>query len=110
MATYRLRFWYWHQEIVITGISADELVHSIFFPENCELNEFYREVSLNGYNGPYPIGVSFFDTEHLTIEHLKKEDHESLDTHLGENNGRTKLDGQYWILEEENENKTTNNQ
>ena len=104
MATYRLRFWYWYQEIVISGITANELVHSIFFPENCELKEFYREVNLNGYNGPYLIGVSLYDPEHLSIEHLKMDDHESIDTRFGEDNGRSKLDEYYWILEVEHEN------
>ena len=108
MANYRLRFWYWHQEVVISGITADELVHSIFFPENCEMKELYREVNLNGFNGPYPIGVSLYDPEHLSIEHLKKDDHESIDTHFGEDNGRTKLEGQYWILEEEPGNESNN--
>ena len=29
MVTYKLRFWYWHQEITITGITADELIQSL---------------------------------------------------------------------------------
>jgi len=63
MATYKLRFWYWHQEVVITGITADELVHSLFFPNNVEMKDFYRISYLDGENGPYPIDVTFHDLE-----------------------------------------------
>ena len=41
MATYKLRFWYWHQEVVITEITADELVQSLFFPESLEMKGFW---------------------------------------------------------------------
>lgn len=99
--SYRIRFWYWHQEVVISDITADELIQSLFFSESCDLDDyFYRETSLNGINGQYPISVTINDLEHLTIDHLKADDREYLDTRLGEHNGRTKLDQNYWILEE----------
>ena len=41
--SYRIRFWYWHQEVVISDITADELIQSLFFPESCDLDDlFYR--------------------------------------------------------------------
>lgn len=100
MATYKLRFWYWHQENTITGITADELIQSLFFPNNCDMRDFYREVDLEGEGGPYPISVTINSLDKLSIEHLKREDHETLDTGLG-NNGRTELSDDFWILEEE---------
>ena len=102
MRTYRLRFWYWHQEVVISGITADELVCSLFFPEDFEMKDFNRTAYLNGENGPFPIEVTIHDLEHLSICHLKQDDLEHVDTHLGGKNGRTELDEKYWILEEEN--------
>lgn len=80
MTTYKLRFWYWHQEVTITGITADELVQSLFFP--------------------FPITVTIHSLDKLSIEHLKREDRESLDTAWG-NHGRTELSDDFWILEEE---------
>ena len=100
MATYKLRFWYWHQEITITGITADELIQSLFFPNSFEMRDFYREVHLEGEGGSYPIAVTINSLEKLSIEHLKREDHESLDTALGDH-GRTELSDEFWILEEE---------
>ena len=41
MATYKLRIWYWHQEVVITGITADELVQSLSFPESPKMKGFW---------------------------------------------------------------------
>ena len=84
MATYKFRFWYCHQEVVITGITADELVQSLFFPESLEMKDFYRTAYLEGENGPFSIEVTIHDLEHLTIYHMKKEDPESLDVHFGE--------------------------
>jgi hypothetical protein len=101
MATYKFRFWYCHQEVVITGITADELVQSLFFPESLEMKDFYRTAYLEGENGPFPIEVTIHDLEHLTIYHMKKEDPESLDVHFGEKNGKTELGDDFWILEEE---------
>ena len=101
MNTYKIRFWYWHQEVVITGITADELVQSLFFPENLEMKDFNRTAYLDGESGPFPIEVTIHDLEHLTIYHLKKDDPESLDIHFGEKDGITKLDDDFWILEEE---------
>ena len=104
MATYKLRFWYWHQEITITGITADELIQSLFFPNSFEMRDFYREVYLEGEGGSYPIAVTINSLEKLSIEHLKREDHESLDTALGDH-GRTELSDDFWILEEETSSK-----
>ena len=104
MATYKLRFWYWHQEITITGITADELIQSLFFPNSFEMRDFYREVYLEGEGGPFPIAVTINSQDKLTIEHLKREDHESLDTALGDH-GRTELSDDFWILEEESSSK-----
>lgn len=101
MNTYKLRFWYWHQEVVITGITADELVQSLFFPESLEMKDFYRTAYLDGENGPFPINVTIHDLEHLTIYHIKEDDPESLDMNFGEKNGRTELCDDFWILEEE---------
>lgn len=101
MPTYRLRFWYWHQEIVITDITAEELIQSLFFPNSSEVDGFYREAKLDGNDGPYPIGISIHDLNHLTIEHLKEEGLEYIDTRFGEKDGRTELNENYWILEEE---------
>ena len=101
MNTYKLRFWYWHQEVVMTGITADELVQSLFFPEHLEMKDFYRTAYLDGENGPFPIEITFHDLEHLTIYHLKKDDPKSLDIHFGEKDGITKLGDDFWILEEE---------
>ena len=42
MTTYKLRFWYWHQEVTITGITADEFVQSLFFPNSVDMRDFYR--------------------------------------------------------------------
>lgn len=100
MATYKLRFWYWHQEVVITGITADELVHSLFFPNNVEMKDFYRIAYLEGENGPYPIDVTFHDLEHLYISHLKRDDLESIDTSFRER-ARVELGDDFWILEED---------
>lgn len=100
MATYKLRFWYWHQEVVITGITADELVHSLFFPNNVEMQDFYRIAYLDGENGPYPIEVTFHDLNHLCISHLKRDNLESIDTDFRER-ARTELGDDFWILEEE---------
>lgn len=100
MTTYKLRFWYWHQEVVITGITADELVQSLFFPNSVEMKDFYRIVYLDGVNGPYPIDVSFHDLKHLSISHLKKDDLESIDTNFRER-AITELGDDFWILEEE---------
>ena len=101
MSTYRLRFWYCFQETVITGITADELVQSLFFPNNCEMKDFLRMVHLKGKNGLMPIEVSFDSPNYLTIAHLKRDDMDSIDTSLGENNGWTELSKDYWILESE---------
>ena len=102
MATYRLRFWYWYQEVVIGGITADELITSLFFPEDFEMKDFNRTAYLDGITGLYPIEVTIHDLEHLSICHLKQDDLEHVDTLLGEKNGRTELDEKFWILEEEN--------
>ena len=104
MATYKLRFWYWHQEIKITGITADELIQSLFFPNSFEMRDFYREVYLEGEGGPFPIAVTINSLDKLTIEHLKSEDHDKLDTGFG-NHGRTELSDDFWILEEETSSK-----
>ena len=104
MATYKLRFWYWHQEITITGITADELIQSLFFSYSFDMRDFYREVYLEGEGGPFPIAVTINSLEKLSIEHLKREDHESLDTALGDH-GRTELSDDFWILEEETSSK-----
>ena len=98
--TYRLRFWYWHQEVIISNISADELVHSLFFPNSCEMKDFVRTAYLKGENGPFPIEVTIFDIDHLHIYHLKRDDLESLDTMIGDK-GQVELDENCWILEEE---------
>ena len=100
MTTYKLRFWYWHQEITITGITADELVQSLFFPNSVDMRDFYREAELEGEGGPFPITVTLHSLDKLSIEHLKREDRESLDTAWG-NHGRTELSDEFWILEEE---------
>ena len=84
MATYRLRFWYWYQEVVISGITADELVCSLFFPDDFEMKDFNRTAYLDGINGPYPIEVTIHDLEHISICHLKQDDLEHVDTLLGE--------------------------
>ena len=100
MATYKLRFWYWHQEITITDITADELVQSLFFPNSVDMRDFYREVELEGEGGPFPITVTLHSLDKLSIEHLKREDHGKIDTVFG-NDGRTELSDEFWILEEE---------
>ena len=101
MTTYQLRFWYWSQETVITGITADELVQSLFFPNSLEMKNFIRTAYLDGENGPFPIEVTFQSLEHLSICHLKKDDLDIIDTRFGEDQGRTELGEQFWILEEE---------
>lgn len=106
MSTYRLRFWYWFQEVVISGITADELIQSLFFPESCEMKDFIRNAELKGQGGPFPIEVTIHDMNHLSICHLKKDNLDSVDTDWGDDNGRTELDDQFWILEEEDENST----
>ena len=67
------------------------------------MKDFYRETELNDYDNSesHPIGVTIFDTDHITIEHLKKEDRDAIDDRFGEKNGRTELDYHFWILEEE---------
>ena len=100
MTTYKLRFWYWHQEVTITGITADELVQSLFFPNSVDMRDFYREVELDGEGGPFPITVTIHSLDKLSIEHLKREDRELLDTGFG-NHGRVELSDEFWILEEE---------
>jgi hypothetical protein len=98
--TYRLRFWYWHQEIIIPNITADELVQSLFFPNSCEMKDFIRNAELKGQGGPFPIEVTFYDINHIHIYHLKRDDLESIDTLFGDN-GQVELDENCWILEEE---------
>lgn len=101
MATYRLRFWYWYQEVVINGITADELVLSLYFPDSCDMKDFNRIAYLDGINGTYPIEITIHDSEHIYICHLKKDNLEAVDTLFGDKEGRSILDGNYWILEEE---------
>ena len=64
------------------------------------MRDFYREVYLEGEGGPFPIAVTINSLNKLTIEHLKREDHEKIDTVFG-NNGRTELSDEFWILEKE---------
>lgn len=99
--TYRVRFWYWHQEITITGITADELVQSIFFPNSFEDVQFEREAYLDGEGGPFPVLVTLNSPDVLSICHLKRDDHDSIDVNFGEKNGCSELTVDYWILEEE---------
>ena len=65
---------------------------------------FAYYINLEGEGGPFPIAVTINSLDKLTIEHLKSEDHDKLDTGFG-NHGRTELSDDFWILEEETSNK-----
>ena len=96
---YILKFWYFHQEIIIDDIQPEELIWSAFFPEDLEHEQFIRDIRIKGYdNDTYPIEVTFSnDLNHLIIYHLK-ENSDELDTHLGDN-GRAILGNDFWILD-----------
>ena len=102
--TYRIRFWYWHQEVIIKGITAEELVNTIFYPNACdeEHPQVIKNAEIHGYDEDfdkkYPIEVVMSeDARTLRIHHLNPANLEELDTTFktGE------LDEKLWILEEE---------
>ena len=101
---YRLRFWYWHQEVVIDDIKPEELIGSVFFPNSCgDHPDFIRDTYVIDHYNPgekkYPIEVSLSeDAEKLFICHLDENDPDKVDTRYA-NNGYAKLDSNYWTLE-----------
>ena len=110
---FRLRFWFWHQEVVIDDITADELVTSAFFPYELDLEEhpsFSRTIYLKDvYNkrfnsdfyNDHKIEVTFDEEgnlQNLLIGHLKPGSDENIDTRYGEN-GWSIVGPDNWILE-----------
>ena len=97
---YVLKFWYWHQEIIIDDIKPEELIWSAFFPEDLKHEQFIRDIRINGYNDDtYPIQITFSDDlTQLLVFHLIENDEDNLDTRFGDN-GITKLGPDFWILD-----------
>ena len=107
---FRLRFWFWHQEVVIDDITADELITTSFFRNefDTEHQSFSREVVLEDvYNQRFSpkkhrIEVNFDeenDNHNLIIAHLKdNSDDGSVDINYGEN-GWDVIGPEFWILE-----------
>lgn len=101
---YVLKFWYWHQEIVIDDIKPEELIWSAFFPEDTseEHEAFIRDIRIKGYDGntTYPIQVVFSnDISRLLVYHLIENDEDGrLDRRFGDN-GVSELDEDFWILD-----------
>lgn len=106
MNKFRLRFWFWHQEIIINDITADELITSMFFPLELDLEEhpsFSRDVYVRDVYNPggeeYKISVTFDDKlEKLVIGWIKKGTDDIIDTRMG-TNGWDMLGDDKWILE-----------
>ena len=100
---YVLKFWYWHQEIVIDDIKPEELIWSAFFPDDFseKHQEFIREIRIKGYNGDsYPIQVSFSnDLTQLLVYHLIENDEEGKIDRRFADNGVAKLGSDFWILD-----------
>lgn len=102
--TYRIRFWYWHQEVVLGGISAEEIVNTIFYPNACDEKhpQVIKNTEIHGYDEDfdtkYPIEVVLSDDTHtLRIHHLKHTNLEEFDTRFK----TVELGDNLWILEEE---------
>ena len=105
MDKFRLRFWFWHQEIIIDDITADELVTSAFFQN--EFNEkhpyFCRDVLVRDLYNPggreYKIEVTFDEKlESILIGWIKDGSDEVIDTTRG-TNGCDMIGDDKWILE-----------
>lgn len=101
---YRLRFWFWHQEIVIDDIKPEELIVSAFFPNDVDHEQFIRNIQIKDYfynskNKTYPIQVTFSeDLNKLVIYHLMEDDMETIDIRFSDG-GIAYLDDNFWILE-----------
>ena len=105
MNKFRLRFWFWHQEVIIDDITADELVTSVFFPN--ELDEkhpdFCRDVYIRDLYNPgerkYKVEVTFDEKfENLLIGWIKNGSDDIIDTSMGKN-GWDMVSDDKWILE-----------
>lgn len=104
--TYRIRFWYWQQEVVLTGITAEEIVASVYFNEDYDhpVEWFNRRAWVTGAGGKrYEIEVTISedDPSQLMIGHIKEGTEDTIDVDLGDNGGWSFLDSSYWILEAE---------
>ncbi len=104
--TYRLRFWYWLQEVIITGITADEIIASVYFQEDFghPVTPLNKRAFLNGSGGEkYEIEVTISEDNprQLMIGHIKKGTEGTIDTNLGDKGGWSFLDENLWVLEPE---------
>lgn len=109
--TYRIRFWYWHQQVVIENITAEELVKAIFFPD--DPSGFTRRAKIDGYQAssyavkwPIPkyeieVSINEKNPDELVIAHILSSTEDTIDVNLGNKGGFTFLGPDEWILEEE---------
>ena len=104
--TYRIRFWYWHQEVVLTGITPEELVASVYFQEDYDhpVEWFSRRAWVYGCGGKrYEIEVTVAEGNptQLLIGHIEEGTEDKIDVNLGDKGGWSLLDDSYWTIEPE---------